>query len=85
MFSQKMFLKVSQISRENTSGFFLIKSLFNKVAVLRACNFVKKVLLKYFPVKFAFKFLRTTICEIFKNNLKNISERLLLNFFLKVH
>ena len=59
----KVFLKISQISEE---------SLFNKVAVLRACSFIKKSLRhRCFPVKFA-KFLRTTI-------LKNIW--LLLNSF----
>ena len=62
-----MFQKISQISQE---------SLFNKVAVLRTCNFIKKRLQhRCFPVKFA-KFLRTT-------NLKNICKRLLLNLFKK--
>ena len=53
-----MFLKISQISQE---------SLFNKVAALRVCNFIKKA-------SDTSAFLRTTI-------LKNICERLLLNLF----
>ena len=62
-----MFLKILQISQE---------SFFNKVAVLKAWNFIKKRLWhRCFPMKFA-KFLRTT-------SLKSICERLLLNLFKK--
>ena len=50
-----------------------LESLFNKVAGLQACNFIKKGLQqRHFSVKFA-KFLRTYL-------LKNICERLLLQF-----
>ena len=60
-----MFLKFLQILQE---------SLFNKVAVLRASNFIKKASdTSAFSVRFA-KFLNTTI-------LKNICERLLPNLF----
>ena len=53
----------------------VLESLFNKVAGLQACNFIKKGLQqRHIPVKFA-KFLRTHF-------LKNICERLLLQFFL---
>ena len=49
----------------------MLESLFNKVAGLSACSFIKKRLQhRCFPVKLA-KFLRTSI-------LKNICERLLL-------
>ena len=49
----------------------MFEALFNNVAGLQACNFIKKILQHWcFPIKFA-KFLRTPI-------LKNISERLLL-------
>ena len=49
----------------------VLESIFNKVAGLQACNFIKKRLQhSCFPVKFA-KLLRTP-------NLKNICERLLL-------
>ena len=49
----------------------VLESLFNKLAELKACNFIKKRLQhRCFPVKFA-KFLRTPI-------LKNICGRLLL-------
>ena len=49
----------------------MLQSLFNNVAGLQACNFIKKILQhRCFPMKFA-KFLRTPI-------LKNIFERLLL-------
>ena len=49
----------------------MLESLFNKVAAIQACNFMKKILQhRCFTVKFA-KFLRTPI-------LKNICERLLL-------
>ena len=49
----------------------VLESLFNNVAGLQACNFIKKILQhRCFPMKFA-KFLRTPI-------LKNIFERLLL-------
>ena len=34
----KVFLKISQISEDNTC----VKSLFNQVAGLQACNFIKK-------------------------------------------
>ena len=47
----------------------MLESLFNNVAGLQACNFIKKILQnRCFPMKFA-KFLRTPI-------LKNICERL---------
>ena len=50
----------------------VLESLFNKVADLKACKFIKNRLQhRCFPVKFA-KFLRTPI-------LKNIYERLLVN------
>ena len=49
----------------------MLESLFNNVAGLQACNFIKKILQHWcFPMKFA-KFLITPI-------LKDISERLLL-------
>ena len=68
---KKVFLKMSQISQENTyagSSF----SPFNKAAVMRACNFSKKRLQhRCFPMIFASGF-RIYI-------LKNICERLLLN------
>ena len=49
----------------------VLESLFNNVAGLQACNFIKKILQHWsFPMKFA-KFLRTPI-------LKNICKRLLL-------
>ena len=64
-----MFLKISQISQENTCVGHT--SLFNKVAELRAVSFIKKKFQRNcFPVKFA-KFLRTP-------TFKNIGERLLL-------
>ena len=54
------------------------ESVFNKVAGLRACNFVKKKFQhRYFPVKFA-KFLRTPI-------LNNIWGQLLLYFHYNPH
>ena len=50
----------------------VLKSLFNKVAGLKACNFIKKRLQRRrFPANIA-KFLRTAI-------LKNINERMPLN------
>ena len=50
----------------------VLESLFNKVAGLKACNFIKNRLQRRcFPAKLA-KFLRTIV-------LKNICERLLLN------
>ena len=59
--------QTSQISQ----GTPVLESLFNEVASLQACNFVKKRLQhRCFPVKFA-KFLITFIS-------KNICERLLL-------
>ena len=55
----------------NFTGKHLLESLFDNVAGLKACNFIKKRLQHwYFPIKFP-KFLRTSI-------LKNICERLLL-------
>ena len=64
---KKVFLKISQISKENTC----VEVFFNKVAGLQACNFIKKILqYRYFPVKFA-KLFKTPI-------LKNICELLLL-------
>ena len=51
----------------------VLESLFNKVAGLQACNYIKKrPQLRCFPVNIA-KFLRTPI-------LKNTCEELLLNF-----
>ena len=51
----------------------MLESRFDKVASLQACNFIKKRFQhRCFPVKFV-KFLRAHI-------LKNICERLLLNF-----
>ena len=62
---KKLFLKISQISQENTC--------VRNAAGLQFCNFVKKRLQQWcFPVKFA-ELLRTPI-------LKNIFERLLLQF-----
>ena len=50
----------------------MLESLFNNIAGLQACNFIKKILQHWsFPMKFFAKFLRTSI-------LKNICERLLL-------
>ena len=47
---KKMFLKISHFQRKAP----LLESLFNKVAGLHACNFLKKALQqKCFPVKFA--------------------------------
>ena len=61
-----MFLKISQISLENTC----VESLFNKIGALKAWNFIKKRLQhKRLPVKVTF---------LIKLNLKNICERLLL-------
>ena len=66
-FSKKLFLKISQISKENTC----LESLFINFFPGQYCNFIKKVLqYRFFPVKFA-KFLTTRI-------LKNIYEQLLL-------
>ena len=63
---KKVFLKILQISQENT----YVRVLFYKVAGLRDWNFIEMRLQhRCFPVKFA-KFLRTPI-------LKNISERLI--------
>ena len=42
----------------NFKGKCLFSSLFNKVAALRACNFIKKILQHVFSCE---------ICEIFKN------------------
>ena len=54
-----------------------LESLYNKVAGLQVCNFIKERLQhRCFPVKFE-KFLRTTF-------LKNICERLLLSFFFMI-
>ena len=64
---KKVFLKISQISQENTC----IGVCFNNVAGLQACKFIKKILQHWcFLMKFA-KFLRTP-------TLKNNCERLLL-------
>ena len=65
---QKMlFLKICNIHRRTP----VLMSLFNKVAGLRACNFIKKRFQhRCFPVNIA-KFLRTPIS-------KNFCERLLL-------
>ena len=53
----------------------MLESSFNKVTWLQLCSFIKKRLQhRFFPLKFA-KFLRTLI-------LKNISERLLLCFYI---
>ena len=66
--SKRLFLKISQYSQENTC---VLEFLFNIVAGLKACNFVKKrPQHRFFPVNIA-KFLRTAI-------LKNIWERLSL-------
>ena len=66
-FANKVFLKISQISKKKP----VLESLLNKVAGLHPCNFIKKILQHtYFPVQFA-RFFRTPI-------LKNICERLLL-------
>ena len=54
-----VFLKILQISQENTS----VGILFNKVAGLKSCNFIEKRLQhRCFPVKFA-KILRPSILE----------------------
>ena len=64
---QKLFLKTLQFHRNMP----VLESLFNKIADLSACSFIKKRLQnRCFPVILA-KFLRTFI-------LKNICERLLL-------
>ena len=63
----KLFLNLRKIHRKTP----VLKSLFNKVTDLMACNFIKMRLQhRCFPVKFA-KFLRTLI-------LKNICKRLFL-------
>ena len=61
---KKVFLKISQISQENTcAGLFL-----NKAAALQACNLIKKRLQhRCFPVKFA-KFLRRPIWRTSAND-----------------
>ena len=65
MFCKKSVLKNFAKFHRKTS---VLKSLFNKIPCLQACNFIKKRLQhSCFPVKFA-KFLRTPI-------LKNIGER----------
>ena len=64
---KKVFLKVLQYSQKNTC----VESLFNNVASLKTCNFIKKRLQhKCFPVNSA-TFLRTPI-------LKKICELVLL-------
>ena len=69
---KKAFLKNLAIYRETT----VLESLCNKVIGPKACNVFKKTLQhSFFPVNIT-KFLRTPI-------LKNICERLLLNFHLK--
>ena len=66
---KKCSLKVRKFHRKTS----VLESLFNKVAGLPSCNFIKKWLQQWcFPVKFP-KLLRTSI-------LKNICERLLLFF-----
>ena len=54
---KKVYLKMSQISPENKTP--VLESLFNKVAVLRACNVIKKIRTQELSCK---------ICEVFKNN-----------------
>ena len=55
----KVFLKISLILQETP----VLESLFNKVAGLQACNFIKKRLQhRYFPVKIA-KFFKKTFFE----------------------
>ena len=71
-FKKKVFLKISQISVENSC----LESLFNNVGGLKVCSFIKmRLQMRCFSVKFA-KFLRKRI-------LKNICERLLLHTFQK--
>ena len=66
---KKLLLKYRNIHRKTP----VLESLFNEVAVLKACNFImKRLQYRCFSVKNA-KFLRTPI-------LKNIFERLLLYF-----
>ena len=65
---KKVLLKIWQISEETP----VLESLFNRVAGLKACNFIKKRLQhRRFPAKSA-EFVRTPIS-------KNICERLLLS------
>ena len=64
---KKVFLKLLQFHRKTP----VLECLFNNVAGLEPCNFIKKILRHWcFPVKVA-KFLRTAI-------LNNICKRLLL-------
>ena len=64
---EEVFLKVSQILQKTS----VLECLFNNVAGLRACKFVKKIFQhRCFPVKFA-TFLRTP-------TLTNVCEQLLL-------
>ena len=66
---KKLLLKYRNIHRKT----LVLESLFNEIAVLKACNFIiKRLQYRCFSVKNA-KFLRTPI-------LKNIFERLLLYF-----
>ena len=51
--AKKVLLKISQVSQESS----VLEFLFNKVAGLQACNFIKKKLQHRFSCK---------ICEIFK-------------------
>ena len=55
--AKKVLLKISQVSQESS----VLEFLFNKVAGLQACNFIKKKLQhRCFPVRFV-KFLRRPI------------------------
>ena len=65
--SKKLFVKISQYSQENTCA----KSLLNKVAGHKVCNFIKKRLQhRFFSINIG-KFLKTPV-------LKNIWVRLVL-------
>ena len=62
------FLKIGAL--ENCAiikGKDLSWSLFNKVADLKACNFIKKTPTQVFSCEFS-KFLRTLFTEVFKNS-----------------
>ena len=71
---EEMFLKVSQNSRKTS----VLECLFNNVAGLKTCNFIKNIFQhRCFPVKFA-TFLRTP-------TLTNICERLLLFLVIRLN
>ena len=77
--SKYVFLKVSQISQENT----IIGVSFYKTCRLKVCNFVQKRLQqRYFPVKFA-KLLRTppvVASVFFKKVIKQLFRNLVMTY-----